>query len=279
MINLNALQTLLPHHLLTRLAGRLANATTPCFKNWLIRRFMKQYNINLNEALIKHPEAFATFNDFFIRKLEPSARPICKNLSDLACPVDGTVAQIGNITRNRLIQAKGHDYTLEALLGGDQPLANAFTNGSFATLYLAPHNYHRIHMPVNGTLEQSIFVPGRLFSVNENTTAVIPRLFARNERLITVFNTEAGPMAVILVGAMIVGSIQTAWMQEAFRAKQLTKEIISQPITLKKGEELGYFKLGSTVILLFGKDRIQWNPALAPNKTIHMGESIGAISF
>lgn len=275
--NLNALQSLVPQHLLTQFAGKLANAKTPWFKNFLIHRFMKTYNIDLSEAVIQSPEDFASFNDFFIRQLQPAARPICDGSREIASPVDGSVAQIGTIAINQLLQAKGFLFDLEALLGGDHELAEKFYDGSFATLYLAPSNYHRIHMPLDGTLTQSIYVPGKLFSVNTKTTDVVPNLFSRNERLITVFDTPAGKMAVILVGAMIVGSIQTTWMAEPIRGKQITREVVPTDASFEKGDELGFFKLGSTVILLFEKDRIQWNSAFQPGSPIQMGQCLAAM--
>ncbi len=271
------LQYLVPQHMLTVLMGRLAEIRTPWLKNWMIRRFIRKYHVDMSAAQQETPEAYPTFNSFFIRQIKPSLRPIANLKDDIACPVDGTVAQIGSINKNQLLQAKNFYFDLESLLGGDTQLAQTFYDGSFATLYLAPHNYHRIHMPLSGILEKSIYIPGKLFSVNRMTSDLIPGLYSRNERLVTLFNTEAGPMAVILVGAMIVGGIQTVWMDHAVRVNSATDISPDRTITLKTGDELGFFKLGSTVILLFAKDKITWNPRLGTDSTIQFGQLIGNI--
>jgi phosphatidylserine decarboxylase len=270
------LQYIYPQHLLTELAGQLANSPTPWLKNYLISNFVRSYRVDMSSALIENPLQYATFNDFFTRKLKPELRPIAQD-PEIASPVDGKVAQIGVIKDQQLLQAKNFYYDLKTLLGNDAALAETFNGGSYTTLYLAPHNYHRIHMPLTGTLQKAIFVPGKLFSVNQKTSHVIPQLFTRNERLISVFDTEAGPMAVILVGAIIVGSIQMIWQDQAFRASIVTS-LPTNAITLAKGTELGLFKLGSTVILLFGKNKISWSNILNSGDTIEYGSTMGSIT-
>lgn len=266
-------QYVLPQHRLTTFAGALANSKTVWLKNWLIQRFIKVYHIDLTDALIEDPMAYESFNQFFIRKLKTDCRPIAAESNAIASPADGFIAQIGTIHQKQLLQAKNFYFDLDTLLGGDTQLAACFDSGAFATIYLAPHNYHRVHMPLTGQLEKTIYVPGRLFSVNRMTSQWIPQLYSRNERLITVFNTEAGPMAVILVGAMIVGNIQTTWRKHPYQADQINIE--SYSCSLKKGDELGHFKLGSTVILLFGKNKAQWLPSMQANSMIKMGELLG----
>ena len=273
-------QYLLPQHLLTSLMGCVAESQHPWFKNRLIHRFIKTYKVDMSEAAIENPEAYPTFNNFFIRQLKPGLRPIVQEVQAIASPADGTIAQIGQIHKNQLLQAKNFYFDLDTLLGGDSELTSTFYNGSFATLYLAPHNYHRVHMPLSGRLEKTIYVPGKLFSVNRITSSIIPQLYARNERLIALFATPAGPMAVILVGAIIVGSIQTVWMQQPMRTKRIITEIFSNKsdkIELNKGDELGHFQLGSTVILLFAQNKITWAPALTSTATIKFGQFLGKI--
>lgn len=271
-------QYLLPHHFLTVLAGRLANIRHPRIKNWMIHKFIRDYHIDIQEAAEPSLEAYATFNDFFIRQLKPTLRPITSDTNSIASPADGTVAQIGLIRDKQLIQAKNMYFTLNSLLGNDQEAANIFINGNYSTIYLAPHNYHRVHMPLAGKLEKTIYIPGRLFSVNLMTSSLIPKLYARNERLISIFSTEAGPMAIILVGAMIVGSIKTVWMDAPVRENSLvTRSFTSSNIHLEKGAELGYFNLGSTVIVLFGQGKMEWQPSIQTSKTIKYGERMGSL--
>ena len=271
-------QYLLPQHLLSTLMGRIAESHQPWLKNFLIRRFMKVYNIDLQEAVTQNPYDFPTFNSFFIRELKPELRPICPGKQDIASPVDGTISEIGYINQNQLLQAKNHYFDLETLLGNDKKLAQLFYNGAFATLYLAPHNYHRVHMPSTGQLEKTIYVPGKLFSVNRMTTELIPGLYSRNERFISIFNTDAGKIAVILVGAMIVGSIQTVWMRApiAHSSKIITEEFSNGP-HLTKGDQLGFFSLGSTVIILSQQNTIEWSPSLQSNSLIKVGQFLGKV--
>jgi len=202
-------QTLLPHHLLSRGMQWLTRRRWPLFKDLLIRTFIRLYAVDMNQALHTNPKQYLSFNEFFTRELAPGVRPIDETPDAIVCPVDGTVSQCGNIVADRIFQAKGFDYSLESLLGGAEDIAEHFRDGRFATIYLSPRDYHRIHMPVTGTLRETIYIPGRLFSVNRRTTQNLPGLFAQNERLVTLFDTELGPMAVILVGALFVSGIET----------------------------------------------------------------------
>tara|TARA_Y100001934_G_scaffold246681_1_gene305931 strand:- start:862 stop:1701 length:840 start_codon:yes stop_codon:yes gene_type:complete len=268
------LQYLLPQHLLSRLVGKLAECRLPWLKNLLIRRFITQYKVDMSEAVESAPEAYANFNAFFTRALKDGARPIAD--APVVCPADGAISQLGEINRGRIFQAKGQDYSLQTLLGDDKALTAEFDGGSFATIYLSPRDYHRVHMPVDGTLRSMTYVPGKLFSVNTTTAENVRSLFARNERAICVFDTEFGPMAMILVGAMIVAGIETVWDgQVAPPPRQLTTRSYPQEApTLKKGEEMGRFKLGSTVILLFGKDKIDWLDKFEALTPTRLGEAL-----
>ena len=234
------LQHPLPQHAISRLVHWITRIRTPAFKNLLIRRFIRRFGVDMSEAIASEPGAYPCFNAFFTRALRQDARPISADAGSIACPVDGRISQIGAVDRENILQAKGRTYSVLELLAGNAELAGKFTNGEFATLYLSPRDYHRIHMPLDGNLQKMLYVPGRLFSVNPPTTRVVPNLFARNERVITVFDTAAGYMAVILVGALNVGSIETVWAGEitrprgtAVRAWQYTRDEIS----LKKGAE------------------------------------------
>jgi phosphatidylserine decarboxylase len=270
------LQYVLPQRLLSSFAGLLANSSIPWLKNWLIKRFIKVYNIDLSEAVIENPKTYPTFNQFFIRQLKPGARTIAADRDDIASPAEGFIAQIGSINQNQLLQAKNCYFNLDTLLANDTESAKRFYNGTFVTVYLAPNNYHRVHMPLDGQLEKTIYVPGNLFSVNRMTSELIPCLYGRNERLISIFNTDIGPMAVILVGAMLVGSIQTVWKAHSSRSNKI---VIENPnhLKLEKGSELGYFELGSTVIVLFGEDKIKWQSSHSTNTMIRLGQSLGKI--
>ncbi|HEU5281608.1 MAG TPA: archaetidylserine decarboxylase [Gammaproteobacteria bacterium] len=269
-------QTLVPQHALSQFAGWLANSTNPALKNKLIHYFLGKYNINLAEAINSDPEAYASFNDFFTRALKPGVRHLSPDAKAIVSPADGCFAELGQINHAQLIQAKGMVYDLPSLFGGDAT-ATDFNQGQFATIYLAPHNYHRVHMPYTGRLLKTIYVPGRLFSVNRMTTDLIPNLYARNERLICLFETGIGPMAVILVGAMIVGSMQTVWMNKPLRAKHLQVDSPPTPLTLNQGDELGHFSLGSTVIMLFAKDASQWLANIQPGNEVQVFEKIALI--
>ncbi|WP_281546331.1 archaetidylserine decarboxylase [Grimontia sp. SpTr1] len=272
------LQYCMPKHLLTRLVGKLAAAKAGFLTTAVIKWFIRQYKVEMSEAKNPDPKSYPTFNDFFVRELKEGARPLNDEASVIAHPADACVSQAGPIEKGRLIQAKGHTFDACELLGGDAKLAEEFTDGDFATLYLSPRDYHRVHMPCDGTLRQMIYVPGDLFSVNPLTAENVPNLFARNERVVCIFDTAFGPMAHILVGATIVGSIETVWSGtvtpptgQSIRRWDYPAEG-EQAITLKKGEEMGRFKLGSTVINLFPKGAITFDDAIIPGKPTRMGE-------
>ena len=266
--------TLLPHHPLSRLVYWLTRQGGPLVTpaiNW----FIKAFRVDMADAQITEVERFKTFNEFFVRELKPGARPIDLNEDRLVSPVDGTVSQCGDIMNDHLFQAKGQFYTVEDLLG-DESLAKHFSGGRFATIYLAPYNYHRIHMPLAGILRKMIHVPGRLFSVAPWTVRAIPRLFARNERLVCHFNTSAGPMAMVLVGAINVAAIETVWsgLVTPPKGKKITHSSYEHTEKrLKKGEEMGRFNMGSTVILLTSR-RVTWNPKMKAEATLKMGQAI-----
>lgn len=270
----------LPHHPLSRLMGVLTNCRNPALKNLFIRSIVKAYAVDLAEAAEPDPTAYATFNDFFTRALKPGARPIASGQGVVACTADGFMSQSGPITSGRLIQAKGKDYGLVELLGGDEPRAAPFQGGSFATIYLSPRDYHRLHMPLAGTLREMVHVPGRLFSVNEATARGVPNLFARNERVAAIFDTEAGPMALILVGAIFVASIETVWhgvITPPTGTAVQNWNYRDEPVRLERGDEMGRFKMGSTIVVLFGKDAVEWNAGLEPGRIMRMGEALGRV--
>ncbi|MGA2655437.1 MAG: archaetidylserine decarboxylase [Gammaproteobacteria bacterium] len=272
------IQYCIPQHLASRLFGILLNSKNEWLKNRLIRKFIKHYNVNMDEVADSNLAAYPTFNAFFSRALKKGARPIVGLPEAIASPADGTIAQIGIADKNQLIQAKGHLFTLEDLFAGDKALADTFINGHYSTIYLGPPDYHRIHMPLTGTLKQMIYVPGKLFSVNENTVNDVGGIFARNERVICVFDTKAGPMAVIMVGAIFVGSMVVTWdgMVAPNRYNTITKKTYAdKPIHLARGDEMGYFLTGSTVITLFAENKINWQSNLHNNSTIKMGQGIG----
>ena len=274
-------QYLLPHHLLSRLIGYAADCRAAWFKNRLIGWFAKQYQVDMSEAQIEDLNAFEHFNAFFTRALKPGARPLEQSPGAVLCPADGAVSQLGKIEHGRIFQAKGHSFSLVELLGGDSERATPFMGGTFATVYLSPKDYHRVHMPLAGTLTEMVYVPGRLFSVNQSTAENVPELFARNERVVCLFDTERGPMAVVLVGAMIVASIETVWAGLVTPPKRSLKtfrydEAARAPIVLDKGAELGRFKLGSTAIVLFGTDQVQWAQELVAGSPVQMGQLLGS---
>jgi phosphatidylserine decarboxylase len=273
-----ALQHLLPQHLLSRLVGRLARSRL--LARPLIRAFVAGYKPDMRDALEAEPLAYSTFNAFFTRALRPGSRPMPADPAALASPVDGTISMGGRIEDGRLLQAKGQWYQLADLLGGEPSLAARFAAGSFLTIYLAPYNYHRIHMPCAGTLTGAWFVPGRLFSVNRLTAARVPGLFARNERVICGFDSERVPFAVILIGALNVGSMDTVWHGPVAPARQrvvtpLVPRAALAPLRRQRGDELGRFNMGSTVILLFPRDGATLDAALAPGHLLRVGATIG----
>lgn len=272
-----AQQYLLPKKLLTLATACFADSQTPAVKNRLIRQFIRTYDVNMQEALEENPDAYASFNEFFIRQLKPTARPLAN--TDVISPVDGFVSELGRIKQGQLLQAKGKYYSVQELMATSRENARAFENGSFATLYLSPKDYHRVHMPLEATLNEMIYVPGQLFSVQPATTRMIPNLFARNERLVNLFDTDFGPMAMIMVGATIVGGIHTSWHGDLLRQRnqqQFTYALPNKPpIQLSQAAEMGYFKLGSTVIVLFGNDvPISWDAGLSAGGRILFGQSL-----
>ncbi|AKJ27433.1 archaetidylserine decarboxylase [Caldimonas brevitalea] len=270
-------QYLLPKQALTAFAGRVASAEAGALTRVLIERFVRRYGVNMSEAANPDPGSYRSFNEFFTRPLKPGARPIAA--ADLVCPVDGALSQFGAIERDRIFQAKGHHYTTQALVGGDATLAGLFENGSFATLYLSPRDYHRIHMPCDGTLQRMIYVPGDLFSVNPATARGVPGLFARNERVVCVFDGPRGPFVLVLVGATIVGSMATVWhgVVNPPRVGQVREWTYrDRPVHLKQGEEMGRFLLGSTVVMLFPGAPLRFNPTWAPEAPVHLGEAMAA---
>ncbi|MVW79819.1 archaetidylserine decarboxylase [Bordetella sp. 02P26C-1] len=272
-----ASQYLAPHHLVSRLMGLAADCRTPAVKNWMISRFVRRYGVNMTEALLEDPLAYPTFNQFFTRALKADARPLDTEPQGILCPADGAISQLGRIEQGRVFQAKGHSYGLTALLGGDAHRADPFVDGEFATVYLSPRDYHRVHMPCAGTLREMVHVPGRLFSVNPLTATHVPELFARNERVVCIFDTEFGPMALVLVGAMIVASIETVWAGLVTPHKRQVRSTrydaaSRAPIHLEKGAEMGRFLLGSTVIVLFGPDRVRWTDTPSVRGPVRMGE-------
>lgn len=273
-----ALQYVMPKHALSRLVGQFAAAKAGWFTTKAISWFIKAYDINMDEAKLKKASDFDTFNDFFTRELEEGARTINDNPSTLCYPVDGKISQQGDIEAGKLIQAKGFDYSLTTLLGGDEKTAAPFQGGKFSCIYLAPKDYHRIHMPMKGTLREMIYVPGDLFSVNPLTANNVPNLFARNERVVTIFDTDHGPMAMVLVGATIVASIETVWAgtitppagSDVFRWQYPAEGINS--VTLNKGDEMGRFKLGSTVVSTFAPEMIEFNENAGPDTVTRLGK-------
>ncbi|MFL1464787.1 archaetidylserine decarboxylase [Marinobacter sp. HN1S83] len=276
-------QYITPQLAISRLAGRLAdNDRTPALKNRVVRWFIGRYGVNMSEAVESDPEAYPSFNAFFTRALKPGLRPVDSRDSALISPVDGAISQLGHVTGDRVFQAKGQSFSLTELLGGDEQRAADFAEGEFATIYLAPKDYHRIHMPLAGKLREMVYVPGKLFSVNPVTAENVPNLFARNERVACIFDTDAGPMAMVLVGAMIVGSVETIWGGVvAPGTGQVTSTRYDDgqtDIRFEKGEEMGRFRLGSTVVLVMPKGSVAWNEDEVPGKTVRMGQAFGTLA-
>ena len=270
-------QYLTPQHLISRIVGKIAASEIVWIKTLFITKFAKKFGITLDEYQAQSFDEFKSFNDFFTRALKDDAREICSDDNGFACPADGAISQLGDIKEGRIFQAKGFDFTCEELLAGEN--TQQYKNGKFATVYLSPKDYHRMHMPCDGKLTSMTYIPGELFSVNTATSENVPRLFARNERVVAHFDTPNGPMAMVLVGAMIVASIETVWAGQIapLRRKVKHQSYPLEQIELKKGDEMGRFLLGSTVVLLFGNDQIKWSESLNALSDVKMGEKIAQI--
>lgn len=270
-------QYLLPKKWLTAAAGKLASAQLGGATTSFIRWFVGKYQVNMDEAAQPDIAHYRSFNEFFTRQLRDSARPLAK--ADLVCPVDGAISQCGAIEQDQIFQAKGHHYSTTALVGGDAELAAKFSNGQFATIYLSPRDYHRIHMPLRGKLQKMVYVPGDLFSVNPLTARGVPGLFARNERVVCVFETRIGPVVMVLVGATIVGSMYTTWhgqVNPPRSRKPRHWDYQTQPIVLEQGDEMGRFLLGSTVVLLLPPGKTQFAADWVAAKPVRLGEAMGS---
>lgn len=271
-------QYALPHHLLSRLMGKLTYSENPTLKNLMIQKISATYNIDLSDAMEQDKGSYRSFNEFFTRPLKPGARPIASAPNSIASPADGFLSQKGPIQQGSIIQAKGFNYTVDALLGGDTQRAAPFQSGTFATIYLSPRDYHRLHMPLTGTLREMVHVPGRLFSVNDATARNVPGLFARNERVVAIFDTASGPMALVLVGAIFVASIETVWhgvVTPPTRENVHSVVYDNENIILEKGAEMGRFNMGSTIIVLFANPDATFDPQIAPGAAVRMGSPIG----
>ena len=272
-----ALQRLRPQHALSRLIARAAESKMPWLKNRLIERAIAAFDINIDEAESSDTDDYENFNSFFTRALKDGARPIDQGSNALVSPADGAVSQAGPITQERIIQAKGSDYSAGRLLGNTEE-AKLYTDGAFTTIYLSPKDYHRVHMPIAGTLISTRYIPGDLFSVNDKTAQALPGLFARNERLVCQFDSELGQFALVFVGAMLVAGIETVWggFETPGRGAVRNADFLGRDLSFDKGEEIGRFKFGSTVILLFQKDKIDWQDSFFPQAPVQMGEKIAS---
>ena len=270
-------QFILPQHLLTSCMYRFTRIQNKTIKNFMIRQFIRLFSINMDDYVRKQPEEYIHFNDFFTRELTDEARPVSNN--KIVSPVDGFISEHGTIHENKLIQAKGKSYTLERLLASNNSLVSTYKNGQFITLYLSPKNYHRIHSPVNAELQEVIYVPGKLFGVGKSTTETVNELYAKNERLILNFETDLGSMCLIMVGAIFVGSMQTVWHGEVTPTRQRTMRKLNlsdvqQTLSVNKGDEIGRFNMGSTVILLFENKAVTWLSNMEPGNAIEMGNGL-----
>lgn len=271
-------QYTLPHHALSQMMSVLTHSENRIWKNLFIKQIIRHYGVNMDEALEQDIDAFKSFNHFFTRELKPGVRPFCAGQNVIASPADGIVSQAGDITDGNIFQAKGKSFTATDLLGGCPERAEPFNDGAFTTIYLSPKDYHRLHMPLTGRLKEMVHIPGRLFSVNAATTNSVPGLFARNERVAAIFDTEAGPMALVLVGAIFVSSIETVWhgvVSPPTITSVRSWQYQDDAPTLKIGEEVGRFNMGSTIIVLFGKDKIQWETEFKAGKAVKLGELMG----
>ncbi len=271
-------QYILPHHFLSRLMSKFTHSEIKPWKNLMINQIIKFYGVNMSEAKEQDINNFTSFNHFFTRELKSDVRPFTNDEDAIACPADGAVSQAGLIEQGKIFQAKGKSFSAIDLLGGDEARAKPFENGNFTTIYLSPKNYHRLHMPVTGTLTEMIHIPGKLFSVNNATANSVNGLFARNERVACLFDTEFGPMALILVGAIFVSSIETTWhgvvTPPTISTVQNWKYTENETV-IAKGKEMGRFNMGSTIIVLFAKDNVNWNADLIAGETVQLGEKIG----
>jgi phosphatidylserine decarboxylase len=268
---------ILPHHFISRLVFRLTRVNCPTLVPGAIRLFSDIFKVNLDEAANPDPESYPTFNAFFTRALKAGLRPIAEGENVLACPVDGRISQMGKIEEGRIFQAKGHYYSALELLGGDETRAAPFMDGQFMTIYLSPRDYHRIHMPLAGKLTEQVYIPGRLFSVAGHTARTIPRLFARNERVVALFDTEFGKLAMVLVGAINVAAIETVWDGLVTPPQGWgVKRQVFPDVSLVKGEEMGRFNMGSTVILLLEKGNVEWEQALASDSPVMLGQMLAS---
>ncbi len=271
-------QYILPHHFLSRLMSKFTHSEIKLWKNLIINQIIKFYGVNMSEAKEQDINNFTSFNHFFTRELKSNVRPVTNDEDAIACPADGAVSQAGLIEQGKIFQAKGKSFSAVDLLGGDEARAKPFENGNFTTIYLSPKDYHRLHMPVTGKLTEMIHIPGRLFSVNNATANSVNGLFARNERVACLFDTEFGPMALILVGAIFVSSIETTWhgvvTPPTISTVQSWKYSENETV-IAKGKEMGRFNMGSTIIVLFAKDNINWNADLTAGETVELGEKIG----
>lgn len=270
------LQHVLPHHAVSRGAGSIASSEVPWLKNLLIRRFIKAYDVDMSQAA-REVEEFKSFNDFFTRELKPGMRPLADSSAHILSPADGAVSQIGKIEQGRIFQAKGRHFTTAQLLGGDKEAAARFEGGSFATIYLSPRDYHRVHMPAAGTLTSTTYVPGELFSVNQVTAENVDGLFARNERLACLFEGPDGIFANVMVGAMIVAGIETVWsgLVETHNPDLVREEFGAGEHVFEAGDEMGRFILGSTAVLLFEPGKVEWDASLKAGDAVRMGQAIG----
>jgi len=272
------LQYIIPQHALSRLVGWFASCEIEFIKSTFITKFAKKYQVNMDEALVEDLSSFASFNEFFTRELKDGARPIAEGEGLLVSPADGAVSQLGKIELGKVFQAKGRDFSVTTLLGGDTERASKFLNGEFATIYLSPKDYHRVHMPCAGKLLETVYVPGDLFSVNPTTAQGVDGLFARNERLVCMFETEYGPMAMVLVGAMIVAGIETVWSGQVcpLPKKAQVQDYTQSEVRLEKGQEMGRFKLGSTVVLCFPEDSVKFLEEIKAESPLMMGQALAA---
>lgn len=274
-------QTILPQHLLSQFVSKFTHCENVTWKNFLIRQIATRYGVNWDESITQDLNEFKSFNHFFTRELKAGARPLTTEKNAIASPADGVVSQAGKIESGDIFQAKGKSFTVTDLLGGDSARAEKFNDGAFTTIYLSPKDYHRLHMPISGTLREMVHVPGKLFSVNGATTQAVNGLFAKNERVVAIFDTEIGQVALVLVGAIFVSSIETVW--HGVVTPPTCKEVRrwnyeTNAPTLKIGEEMGRFNMGSTIIMLFEKDKMQWNSDVVAGKSVKVGEKIGQLT-